>query len=92
MTNTLPVDLIRKEGRLLFVLLDAGQSNGKIAATPHEKLWLEAKDRVLLSGDFESDAPLFYEMLDEIDSSGVLSDTWIERRWLTIKRRVTGTN
>jgi len=63
MIGTMPIELVRREARLLYVLLDAAEHDGLMKGTAGEAPWQEAKDRVLDSGDFERDAALCYEIL-----------------------------
>jgi len=90
MTDTDPVHMVRREGRLLYVLLDAADSNGMLNGTANKTRWDEAKLRVQWSGDFDTDAELYHEMLTELAASGRLAGTWIEDRWLAVNARIAG--
>jgi len=81
-------ELVRREGRLLYVLLDAAEENGRLKDTAYETPWLEAKAGVQAKDDYAADADLYFDLLLGLAASGKLSGSWIEQRWLTIRSRI----
>ena len=92
MTGAISNELVRREGRLLFALLDAAEENGLLEDTAYELPWLEAKAGARQSENYQTDADLYFDLLSGLAASGRLAGSWIEARWLAVKSRVAGAN
>ena len=79
---------IRHEARILYTLLDAADSAGKIAGTLSEAPWRESNVRVRAGASFEGEAERFHDLMVTLESSGVLAGTWIEERWRSLQSRI----
>jgi hypothetical protein len=88
MTDTISYGQLRQESRLLFALLDAVASEGRMIGTEHQTRWQALKSRVNTGASFEEESPESYELLADLAHTGALHGTWIESRWLTLAARL----
>ena len=76
------------DARLLFTLLDAIESDGRMVGTPFLAPWSAVKARINSGGAYEAESENFYELLVAIDGAGLISGTWMENRWHTTVARI----
>lgn len=85
-----PVDL-RREGRLLFTLVDALAEWGKIPRETYGR-WFELKARLERGSTYEEEAASLHALLLELRSRGAIAETWIEARYRALASRTSGWN
>ncbi len=88
MTDTISYGQLRQESRLLFALLDAVASEGRIIGTENQTRWLALKSRINTGATYDEESAESYELLADLAHAGALRGTWIESRWLTIEARI----
>ena len=88
MTRAISYKQIRHEARLLFTLLDARDSDGRMTGTPFHSPWRDLKSHLNSGASYEAEAEKFYELLDQIARSGATRGTWMEQRWLATESRI----
>lgn len=83
--------VLRREGRLLFALVDALAEWDKIPRETSGR-WFELKARVERGSTYEDEAASLHEILLEIRSRGEMAETWIEARYRALALRTSGWN
>lgn len=87
MTALLSTAASEHESAVLFVLVDSAAQGGRLHGESKDR-WVEARARIVVSNNYEAEAPLLFEILQALEAEGALRGTWLENRWRTIKRRV----
>jgi hypothetical protein len=85
MTDKISYGQLRQESRLLFALLDAVASEGRMIGTEHQPRWQALKSRVNTGATYEGESTECYELLADLAR---LRGTWVESRWMMIDTRI----
>ena len=88
MTDMISIGQLRQEGRLLFALLDAIDSDDLIVGTQNQMRWKALKTRVNSGASYEDESIESYELLSDLALSRSLKGTWMESRWRTTDARI----
>lgn len=90
--NAMPlIENVRREGPVLFSLLDAASDDGRLEDTPFQQEWLVLKNRIRDQTECEAAADECFALLQAIDAAGLIRATWIEASWRGALRRASRT-
>lgn len=89
--NTPDPVVLRREGRLLFTLVDALAEWGRIPSETSGR-WFELKARLERGSTYEDEATSLHDLLLEVQSRGAMAETWIEARYRSLAARTSGWN
>jgi hypothetical protein len=78
---------IRREGRLLYTLLDAVHASGEMTPKVLDK-WTEVNAAIGSGLSYEAVATALYSLLQEALGPQPLDSNWIGKRWATLQSRV----
>ena len=87
---TLPEDCrdIRREGRVLFALLQALAEENLLAGSAGEDAWGGIVRRIQDHAHHEAEAEACYELLLLLEQEGRLGAPWVQSRWRAVRERI----